>query len=114
MRGMLAVPLALVSGLMGGSIMLLLLARLLWPMVSKPLNKADYYLPGTAARVVSPIREGGVGEIVYTKAGSRFTAGARSAEGVPIAKGTEVVILGYERGLALVQAVDALLGQERI
>src|SRR5438094_2364990 len=51
-----AVPMALLSGLTGGSIMFVLLSRLLWPMMSKPMSRADYQLPGTSARVVSPIR----------------------------------------------------------
>src|SRR6476660_4389160 len=71
-----AVPMALLSGLTGGTIMFVLLSRLLWPMMSKPMSRTDYQLPGTAARVVSTIRAGGVGEIVYSKGGSRFTAGA--------------------------------------
>ena len=73
------------------------------------MSRADYYLPGTPARVVSSIRPGGVGEIVYSKAGNRFTAGARSVDEEPVAKGTEVVILGYERGIASVQPVDSIL-----
>ena len=109
LSALIAIPLAVLSGLVGGAIMFALLARVLWPMMSKPLNSADYQLPGTLARVVSSIREGGVGEIVYSKAGSRFTAGARSTDGQPIPKGAEVVIMGYERGLALVRGVDDLL-----
>ena len=105
----LAVPAALISGLIGGGIMFVLLARLLWPMMTKPMSRADYHLPGTPARVVSSIREGGVGEIVYMKNGSRFTAGARSADDRPIGKGEEVVILKYERGIAFVQPIEALL-----
>jgi hypothetical protein len=108
-NGYFAVGLALASGLLGGTIMFLLLARVLWPMMSKPLDSKDYKLPGTPARVVSPIRVGGVGEIVYTKNGHRFTAGARSADESAIAKGAEVVILKYERGLAYVQDVQTLL-----
>ena len=104
-----SVPLALTSGLTGGTIMFLLLARVLWPMRSKPLSTADFRLPGTAARVVSSIREGGVGEIVYTKAGSRFTAGACAVNGKPVPKGAEVVIIRYERGLAYVQPVTEIL-----
>jgi len=104
-----AVPMALVSGLTGGTIMFVLLARLLWPMMSKPMTRSEYQLPGTAARVVSPIRAGGVGEIVYTKDASRFTAGARSIDQEPIARGEEVVILKYERGIAYVQRVEAIL-----
>ncbi len=103
------VPMALASGLFGGAIMFTILSRLLWPMMSKPMNRADFSLPGTPARVVSSIRAGGVGEIVYSKAGSRFTAGARNVDGQPIARGTEVVIIKYERGVAYVQPVQDIL-----
>ena len=106
-----AVPMALLSGLTGGSIMFVLLSRLLWPMMSKPMNRSDYHLPGTSARVVSPIRAGGVGEIVYSKGGSRFTAGARSVDEQPVARGEEVVILRYERGIAYVQRVESILNE---
>jgi hypothetical protein len=73
------------------------------------MSSEEYSLPGTPARIVSPIRAGGVGEIVYTKAGTRFTAGARSVDGEAIPKGAEVVILRYERGIAYVQDVNRLL-----
>jgi membrane protein implicated in regulation of membrane protease activity len=106
-----AVPMALLSGLTGGTIMFVLLSRLLWPMMSKPMSRADYHLPGTSARVVSPIRAGGVGEIVYSKGSSRFTAGARSVDEEPVARGEEVVILRYDRGIAYVQRVESILNE---
>ncbi len=109
LNGYVATFLAVVSGLIGGAIMFVLLARVLWPMMSKPMNSADYSRPGTPARVVSSIREGGVGEIVYSKSGSRFTCGARSEDGRAIPKGAEVVILRYQRGIAYVQDVETLL-----
>jgi hypothetical protein len=109
MNGVIASVLAILSGLIGGAIMFALLARVLWPMMTKPMDRADFRLPGTAARVVSSIREGGVGEIVYTKAGNRFTAGARSLDDRAIARGAEVVIVRYEHGLAYVQDVEAVL-----
>ena len=96
----------------GGAIMFVLLARLLWPMMSKPLTRPNISLPGTSARVVSPIRAGGVGEIVYTKGGSRFTAGARCHGRAAGRKGEEVVILSYERGIAYVQRVSAIPERE--
>ncbi|HYP19058.1 MAG TPA: hypothetical protein VEY08_03210, partial [Chloroflexia bacterium] len=113
LNGYLAGGLAVASGLVGGGIMFVLLARVLWPMMSKPLSTADFKLPGTPARVVSSIRAGGVGEIVYVKQGSRFTAGAKSADDDAIAKGAEVVILSYQKGLATVQDVSKLLDQNR-
>jgi hypothetical protein len=106
------IPLAVLSGLVGGSIMFALLVRVLWPMMTPPLESKDFALPGTSARVVSSIRSGGVGEIVYTKAGARFTAGAKGVDDGPIAKGAEVVILRYEHGLAYVQGVDTLLSED--
>ncbi|HET9495077.1 MAG TPA: hypothetical protein VFR15_12670 [Chloroflexia bacterium] len=112
MNAVFASVLAIISGLIGGAIMFVLLARVLWPMMTPPMQRADFRLPGTPARVVSPIREGGVGEIVYTKAGNRFTSGARSVDERAIAKGAEVVIVKYERGLAYVQDVEALLNGE--
>ena len=112
-NGYLAAGLAVGSGLVGGGIMFVLLARVLWPMMSKPLSTADYKLPGTPARVVSSIRAGGVGEIVYMKQGIRFTAGARSADDDALPRGSEVVILSYEKGLATVQEISKLLDQSR-
>ena len=109
MNGVIASVLAIASGLIGGAIMFALLARVLWPMMTRPMDRADFRLPGTPARVVSPIREGGVGEIVYTKAGNRFTAGARSVDERAIARGAEVVIVRYEHGLAYVQDIEAVL-----
>jgi hypothetical protein len=113
LNGYVAAGLAIGSGLVGGAIMFVLLARVLWPMMSKPLSTADYRLPGTPARVVSSIRAGGVGEIVYAKNGTRFTAGAKSADEEAIAKGSEVVIISYEKGMATVQEVDKLLNAGR-
>ncbi len=107
--GEVAIVLAVLSGVVGGAIMFVLLARVLWPMMSKPMLSSDYRLPGTPARVVSSIRAGGVGEIVYVKNGTRFTAGAAGSNGEPIPRGTEVVILSYEKGIAQVQDIEATL-----
>lgn len=68
------------------------------------LDPEDYRLPGTLARVTSSIREGGVGEIVYEQAGVRQVSAARSAEGVALPQGVEVVILEQRRGTAVVQS----------
>ncbi len=106
--GVLALPMALVSGLVGGAIMSSLLTRVLWPMMSPPLESEDFTLPGTRGRVVSSIREGGVGEVVYSKGDARFVTGARGLGGQPIPKGASVVIVQYEKGLALVQDLDAV------
>lgn len=49
-------------------------------------------LAGTAASVVSPIPENGVGEIAYVVSDTRYTAPARSANGAAIPNGKLVTI----------------------
>jgi hypothetical protein len=62
---------------------------------------------GVIARTVVPIRAGnGTGEIVFTHAGTRRVAGARSDCGRAIDRGTEVIVTRYERGIAYVATWD--------
>jgi hypothetical protein len=64
---------------------------------------------GVIGRIVVPVREtDGTGEIVFTHAGTRRVAGARSDCGRAIPKGTEVVVTRYERGIAYVATWDEL------
>ncbi|HOS73652.1 MAG TPA: NfeD family protein [Verrucomicrobiota bacterium] len=50
-------------------------------------------LVGMSATVITPIPAGGVGEIAYVQAGSRYTAPARTESGVPVASGQAVKIV---------------------
>ena len=50
-------------------------------------------LIGTTAEVISPIPEGGVGEIAYVAEGTRLSAPARTPDGRPVARGTRVKIV---------------------
>lgn len=71
----------------------------------RPLEPVTY--TGTVAQVTMPIREGGgTGEIVYTLEGTRRCSGARSDDGRAITKGSEVVIVRYDKGIAYVAAFD--------
>jgi len=64
---------------------------------------------GVIAKTVVPIRAGdGTGEIVFTHAGTRRVAAARSDDGRGIEKGTEVVVTKYERGIAYVTTWEEL------
>lgn len=72
------------------------------------MNPADYRMEGTLARVTASIPEHGIGEILFTKANSRRGEGARSLDGRPIARGEEVVVIEYQRGIALVQRYEDL------
>lgn len=74
------------------------------------LDSEDYRLPGTVARVATPIGERTLGQIVFTKAGVRRGEAARTVDGRPLARGEEVVIDRFERGVAYVQRWDDYVG----
>ena len=107
----LAVALAVLIGVAGAAIVFAFLSRVLYASQTV-LDPKDYYLPGTLARVSSPIRAGGTGEVIYSKGGTRQVAGARSLDGREIGRDSEVVIMRYERGLAYVQRWDDLMREE--
>ena len=105
----LALLISTLSGLGGASIVFLFLAKVLMRH-EKELNAADYEMVGVLGRLSSPIRTGGTGDIVYTQAGTRRVAGARAESGDAIAKGAEVVVTRYEKGIAYVRQFDELTG----
>ena len=78
------------------------MAKVLWSP-NENLDPDDYELVGLSAPCLVPIREGGTGEILFSQAGARRVAGARSEDGNAIAKGVEVVITRYQHGLAYVR-----------
>lgn len=95
-------------GLAGASLVYLFLARFLWAGQTA-LDPAKYRLVDTVARVSSPIRPGGTGEIVYTIDGKRRVDGARATGDALFPLGAEVVIERYEAGIAYVMPLSAWL-----
>ena len=93
---------AVAVGLAGASLMFALVAKVLWSP-DENLNPDDYDVVGQVGVVCSPIRDGGTGEILFSLAGGRRVAGARSEDGRAIGKGVEIVIVRYEKGLAYVR-----------
>ncbi len=100
--GLASIVAASLAGLAGGAIIFYFLARVLVPG-QRVLDPADYRMEGTVAEVTIAIKPGMVGEVVYSKGGSRHSDGARSVDGSAIEHGTEVVIVRYERGIAYVE-----------
>jgi len=98
---------ALLAGLAGAMLLGAFLRKVMAGEVT--LDPRDYRLEGTLAKVTVSIPAGGVGEIVFTKAGRRRSEAARSVVGQAIPRGSEVVILRYERGAAHVQLWEQLL-----
>jgi hypothetical protein len=105
--GVLAI--SVVSGLLGAAIIFWFLARVLLPS-ERVLTAEETEMTGVLARVSSPIREGGTGEIAYSQGGARRAAAARSDAGSAIPRDVEVVVLRYERGIAYVRPWSELEG----
>lgn len=93
---------ALVFGIIGGALFFTAVARYIVPRLTV-LNPEDFRVQGAVARVTSTIQPGGIGEIVYALGGTRHADGARSESGALIERGTQVVILRIEKGIAYVE-----------
>jgi hypothetical protein len=102
---------ALASGLAGGGIVFLFLSKVL-SCEEENMDPADYEMVGVLGRTSISIRQGGTGEIIYSQAGTRRTCGARSEEGTAIARGVEVVVTRYEKGIAYVRLWTEMSGEE--
>ena len=63
---------------------------------------------GKVAKITSPIRAGGTGEIVYSLHGTRHAEAARAESGAGIEKGSKVVVVRHEKGIAYVSPLDEL------
>ena len=90
------------SGVLGGGIIFFFLSRVLISD-EEDMDPADYEMVGVLGRLCVSIREGGTGEILYSQAGTRRVCGARSEDGKAMAKGTEVMVTRYEKGIAYVR-----------
>jgi hypothetical protein len=99
-------------GILGAGFIFWVLKKLVSP--EENLDPADYEMPGVLGRVTISIREGGTGEIVYVQAGTRRTCGARAEDGAAIAKGEEIVVTRYERGIAFVRRWEELAEENNI
>lgn len=74
----------------------------------QPLDAADYDMVGVLGHVSSTIRPGGIGEVIYVRDGARKPVAARSEDDTQIARGEEVIVTRYEKGIAYVRTWDAL------
>ncbi len=100
-----------VFGLVGASVIFLFVAKFLMAH-SRELDPADYERVGALGRISSPIREGGTGEMIFSLGGTRQVCGVRSESGEALARGDEVIVTRYERGIAYVRRYDELAGNE--
>ncbi len=97
---------AVLVGLVGASLVFMFLLKL--ASREENLDPLDYDMVGVIGHVTSGIRPAGTGEIVYSQEGTRHTCGARSDDGREMAKGTEIVVTRYAKGIAYVRRWEDL------
>jgi len=102
----LSVPTAMASGVAGASLINLFLTRIL---VGRDRTLKHTEMVGTVGRLSLPIRDAGIGELVYSDGGSIHSTGARSLDDRAIEKGAEVMIVRYEKGIAYVRRLEEVL-----
>jgi membrane protein implicated in regulation of membrane protease activity len=104
---LLSLVLSGLSGMAGASFVFWFLFKVLLAH-DKDLDPADYNMIGVLGQVSSTIREDGVGEMIFSREGVRRAASARSENGKPISRGTEVVVTQYKSGIAYVRPWDEM------
>ena len=99
-----AVPLAVVAAVLGAALVRAAMAAFV--RASTPPLHGDAV--GAVGTLSAPIRADAPGEVLYTLEGLRCSAAARSVGGTPLPRGTSVVIVRRERGIAWVEPLDPL------
>ncbi|MCU1251682.1 MAG: hypothetical protein JWQ49_4711 [Edaphobacter sp.] len=102
--------LSVVSGVFGAALLWAILFKVLIPR-ERVLSTEDTEMTGVLAKVSDSIRSSdGIGEILFVQTGARRSSAARSDDGRSIERGTEVVVIRYERGIAYVRPWAELEG----
>jgi membrane protein implicated in regulation of membrane protease activity len=100
--------LSVVSGIFGAALLWAALFKVLLPR-ERVLSVEDTEMTGVLGKVSNSIRgNGGIGEILFMQTGARRCSAARSDDGRTIERGTEVVVIRYERGIAYVRPWEEL------
>jgi membrane protein implicated in regulation of membrane protease activity len=102
-----ALIIATLAGFVGGAIVFWFLLKMMLNY-DHTLDPADFEIVGVIGTITNSIREGGTGEITYSQGGTRRATAARADGGAAIARGTEVAVTRYEKGIAYVRPWDEL------
>ncbi len=110
---LLGLGIAVLSGIGGAALVFWFLFRFLMGH-EQELEDMDYSMVGVLGRVSSPVRVEGTGEMIFSQNGIRRAVPIRCEEprsiGRSIDKGTEVVVIRMEKGIAYVKRWDELSG----
>jgi hypothetical protein len=102
MVALLSLGISTVAGLLAAWVIFRFIVKLM-QTTDAPMMSEDYRVEGSVGTLSMPIRQNGTGEIIFSLAGARRCAGARTEDGKAIEKGAEVVIERYDKGIAYVK-----------
>jgi membrane protein implicated in regulation of membrane protease activity len=105
-RPFISAPLAVIGAFMVALMLVGVLRKVMKASDSSSESKVSS-LPGCVATVISAIPAGGVGEIAYVQAGTRYTAPAREEDGLSVGTGKSVTITRIVGQQCYVTAVPA-------
>jgi hypothetical protein len=105
------------SGLAGASVVFWFLSRVLMAR-EKTLEPADTDIVGVVGKLSGAIPKGGVGEMLYSQNGARWSALVRTEDSEAIERGAEVIVMRRAKGVAYVRRWDefahGLLGEPHV
>jgi hypothetical protein len=106
---------SVVSGLAGASVVFWFLSKVLMAR-EKTLEPSDTDIVGMVGKLSGGIPKGGLGEMLYSQNGARWSAVVRTEDGESIERGAEVIVMRRAKGVAYVRRWDefahGLLGSE--
>jgi len=109
--------LSVLSGLAGAAVVFWFLSRVLMAK-EKTLEPSDTDIIGVVGKLSGGIPSGGVGEMLYSQNGARWSAVVRSEDGSAIERGAEVIVMRRAKGVAYVRRWDefahGLLGDPQV
>jgi hypothetical protein len=91
-----------ISGIAGASLVFWFLVKVLMPK-ERTLEPEDTEIVGMIGRLSTTLSAKGFGEMLYSQNGARRCVTVRSEDRSPMERGTEVLVMRYERGVAYVR-----------
>lgn len=91
-----------ISGVAGASLVFWFLVKVLMPK-ERTLEPEDTEIIGVIGRLSASLSAKGFGEMIYSQNGARRCVTVRSEDHSTMERGTEVLVMRYERGVAYVR-----------
>jgi membrane protein implicated in regulation of membrane protease activity len=103
--GLLILLIAIVVGFLIALALFIFLSKVLL-RDENVMKEADYQIAGTLGTITVSAASNGIGEMKYILEGTTRSLGVKQQNGEPLLKGTKVVVLSVDKGIAIVTAFE--------